>query len=138
MNDKEKLKLLRSHRPDFLKILNGEVVHFQSEPAGIEMKFVVSSKFCHSKGTIVQGGFVTVMLDTPMAHLVIGLLEKQFNPLTLDINVSFLMSLRPGEVRSKAKVIKLGKTTGFLASELFQDTSLVATATSTVRLIPFK
>tara|TARA_Y100000590_G_scaffold95875_2_gene108851 strand:+ start:10142 stop:10564 length:423 start_codon:yes stop_codon:yes gene_type:complete len=136
MSDKDILELLRSRRADFLTILGGEVKDFNSSPPELKMQFDVGKEFCHSGGKIIQGGFITVMLDAPMAHLVIGLLDFKINPITLDINVSFLKSAGPGRLLSISRITKLGRSTGFLASDLFQGDSIVATATSTVKLIP--
>ena len=44
---------------------------------------------------------------------------------------------RTGKLNCTAEVIQLGKSTAFMASKLYQDNSLVATSTSTVKLIPF-
>ena len=41
------------------------------------MEFDAIPEFCHSEAQIVQGGFVTGMLDASMAHLVIILEEFQ-------------------------------------------------------------
>lgn len=136
MSDKGILKLLKSRKADFLKILGGEATSFNSSPPELRMKFEVGEEFCHTGGKIIQGGFITVMLDAPMAHLVIGLLNFEINPITLDINVSFLKAAGPGKLLSISRIIKLGKSTGFLACDLRQGDSLVATATSTVKLIP--
>ena len=57
--------------------------------------------------------------------------------MTLDINVSFLAPSKPGKLNGIAEVVQLGKSTAFMSSKLFQDNSLVATSTSTVKLIPF-
>ena len=75
------------------------------------------------------------MLDAPMAHLLIALLDGQFNPVTLDINVSFLGTSHPGKLLCKARVLKQGKSIVYLASDLYQKEKLVATATSTVKLV---
>jgi len=136
MNDEKKFQDLKSYRAPFLDILGAELQSFQSNPPLLVMQFSAKEEICHSNGTIVQGGFVTAMLDVPMAHLVIGLLEGKYNPMTLDITVNFVAAAGPGKLFCNSRVIKLGKTIGFLASELYQDEEIVATATSTVRLVP--
>ena len=135
--DKEKLDLLRSKiaRPPCLDSLRGEVIFYQSEPPKLRMEFEAIPEFCHSPNHIVQGGFVTGMLDSAMAHLVIAYLDFEFNPISLDINVSFLASSHPGFLIAESKVKKLGKSIGYLSSELFQNDKLVATSSSTVKLV---
>ena len=135
--DKEKLNLLRSKiaRPPCLDSLRGEVIFYQSEPPKLKMEFEAIPEFCHSPNQIVQGGFVTGMLDSAMAHLVIAYLDFEFNPISLDINVSFLESSHPGILIAESKIKKLGKNIGYLSSEIFQNDKLVAASTSTVKLV---
>ena len=78
------------------------------------------------------------MLDAPMAHLLMGLFEFKVIPMTLDLNVSFLAPSRQGKLRAIAEVLQLGKSTAFMASKLYQEETLVATSTSTVRLVTLK
>ena len=90
------------------------------------MEFVAIEEFTHSDGKIVQGGFVTGMLDAPMAHLLMYLFDEKIIPMTLDINVSFLAPTRQGNLTAFAEIIQLGGT-AFMASRLIQDNNLVAT-----------
>ena len=63
------------------------------------------------------------------------LYEFKVIPMTLDLNVSFLAPTRQGKLIAKAEVIKLGKSTAFMSSKLYQEEELVATSSSTVRLV---
>ena len=136
MSDKHKLQMLLSHKAPCIETLGGKAIRFQSEPPELEMEFKAIPEFCHSANQIVQGGFVTGMLDAPMAHLLIALLDGKFNPITLDINVSFLGPSHPGKLFCHARVLKLGKSIVYLASDLYQKEILVATSTSTIKLVP--
>ena len=100
------------------------------------MEFKAIPEFCHSPNQVVQGGFITGMLDTPMAHLLVALLDKKMQIMTLDINVSFLGPSHPGKLICHARILKLGKSIAYLASDLYQQEKLVATATSTIKLVP--
>ena len=102
------------------------------------MEFQAIYDFTHSDGEVVQGGFVTGMLDAPMAHLLMGLFKFQIIPMTLDINVSFLAPTKQGKLVASAEVLQLGKSTAFMTSKLKQDGAVVASSTSTVRLVPTK
>ena len=136
MNDQEILEQLKSNRAPCTETLGMKMVSFCSEPPSIEMEFEAKHEFTHSEGKVVQGGFVTGMLDAPMAHLLMGLFDFKVSPMTLDINVSFLAPSKPGKLNCVAEVVQLGKSTAFMASKLYQDNTLVATSTSTVKLIP--
>jgi uncharacterized protein (TIGR00369 family) len=115
--------------------LGAKVIRFSSEPPEIEMEFEAIYDFTHSDGQVVQGGFVTGMLDAPMAHLLMGLFDFKIIPMTLDLNVSFLAPTRQGKLNCIAEVLQLGKSTAFMTSKLYQQDKLVASATSTVRLV---
>jgi len=137
MNDQETLERFKSNTAPCIDTLGMKVLSFCSEPPSIEVEFEAKYEFTHSEGQVVQGGFVTGMLDAPMAHLLMGLFDFTVSPMTLDINVSFLAPSRTGKLNCTAEVVQLGKSTAFMASKLYQDNSLVATSTSTVKLIPF-
>ncbi len=124
LTDKEKLKLLEAHKPPCLDSLRGKATQLNSEKQTAIMEFDAVPEFCHSEAQIVQGGFITGMMDTCMAHLLIALLDFKFNPVSLDINVSFLAPAHPGTLVAEA------------TSTLSQEDHLVATATSTIKLIP--
>ena len=136
MSDKDKLEMLLSHKAPCVKTLGGRAIHFQSEPPELKMEFKAIPEFCHSPNQVVQGGFITGMLDTPMAHLLVALLDKKMQIMTLDINVSFLGPSHPGKLICHARILKLGKSIAYLASDLYQQEQLVATATSTIKLVP--
>ena len=134
--DKEKLKLLETHKPPCLDTLKGRATQLNSEKQTVIMEFDAVPEFCHSEAQIVQGGFITGMMDTCMAHLLIALLDFKFNPMSLDINVSFLAPAHPGILVAEATILRIGKSIAFLSSTLSQGEKLVATSTSTIKLIP--
>ena len=138
MDDSQILQSFRSNEAPCMDTLGAKVLRFSSSPPEIEMEFEGKYEFTHSDGKVIQGGFVTGMLDAPMAHLLMGLFEFKVIPMTLDLNVSFLAPSRQGKLRAIAEVLQLGKSTAFMTSQLFQEETLVATSTSTVRLVNLK
>ena len=135
MEDSKILQSLQSDSAPCTDTLGAKVIRFNSEPPEIEMEFEAIYDFTHSDGHVVQGGFVTGMLDAPMAHLLMGLFDFKIIPMTLDLNVSFLAPTRQGKLNCIAEVLQLGKSTAFMTSKLYQQDKLVASATSTVRLV---
>ena len=135
-DDKKTLEFLSANSPPCVDTLNGKATQFVLEPPSLKMEFEAVPEFCHSPNQVVQGGFVTGMLDTSMAHLLIALSGGKLNPVSLDINVSFLAPAHPGKLISTAKVVRLGKSIGYFSSSLYQQETLVATATSTIKLVP--
>ena len=100
------------------------------------MEFDAIPEFCHSEAQIVQGGFITGMLDSTMAHLVIALVKFQSNPVSLDINVSFVAPAHPGLMTAKSKIIRMGKSIVFAYATMKQNDQMIASATSTIKLLP--
>ena len=126
--------LLNKNRPACLTTLNGEVVEFTPEKSQVSMTFEPGLDCCHSIN-VVQGGFVTAMLDAAMAHAVMAMEELRVTPSSIDINVSFLRPSRAGRFTAVGTIVKLGKNVGYLRAELFSGKGeLTATATSSAYL----
>ena len=130
-------KVNLNNPPKFLSILGSKDVNFNENNESITMTFDIDDELTHSDGKIVQGGFITAMLDTTMAHLLIFVKKGEYNPLTLNINVAFVASGSPGIFTAKAKIEKLGNSIVFTSGSLHQEDKLIATATSTNKLIKF-
>ena len=73
--------------PKFLSILGADDVAFDDEKETTAMSFNIGEELTHSNGAFVQGGFITAMLDTSMAHLLIFKTNGEFNPLTLNSEI---------------------------------------------------
>ena len=121
--------------PKFLSILGADDVTFDSEKEMTAMSFNIGEELTHSNGAFVQGGFITAMLDTSMAHLLIFKTNGEFNPLTLNINVNFIAPGTPGKFTALASIDKIGKSISFTSAQLHQDGKLVATATATNKFL---
>ncbi len=128
------IERLNAHRPPFLEELNGRVVGLDEETRACTLEFDVSTRFCHS-GDVVQGGFVTAMLDATMTHAAFALGDVA-NVLTLEIKVSFLLASRAGQFRAEGRILRAGRSTAFMTGELYNaDGELTATATTTAKLV---
>lgn len=129
------ISALNENAPPALRKLNGRVVGFDTDSQTIDMRYEIDASFCHS-GNVVQGGYITGMLDAAMAHAVFCALERCLVVATLEINVSFLDIATPGELVAHARPLRLGKSIGFLEAELCDtEGTLLAKATSTARII---
>ena len=58
-----------------------------------------------------------------------------YTPMSIDINVSFLAAGKPGQLDCESKIIKLGKSIGFASAELHQEGEMIATASSSLKLV---
>ena len=103
----------------------------------LDAAFTVRREYCHTNGTIVQGGFVTAWLDFAMAFATMNRTRGASNVATLEIKVSFFERVGPGPIVVEGRVRRLGKRVGFLEASLFTEGDrLAATATSTAMLVP--
>ena len=131
-------KINLSEPPQFLSILGSQGFNFDIAKGIAEMKFEIGEELTHSNGTIVQGGFITAMLDASMAHLLILKGDGKINPLSLNVNVAFLAPGKPGEFIASSQIDRLGKSVAFTSATLHQGDLLVATASATNKLIQLK
>ena len=128
-----------SEIPEFLKVLGFENGYYDENNHEWVTEFLPSEDLTHSNGSIVQGGFVTGMLDAAMAQCIMFKSNGEDLPLTLDIDVKFLNSCIPDhKVTSRAKIIKQGKSIVFTTANLFQRDDLIATASASNKIIKFK
>src|SRR6056297_2289070 len=89
------IERMNAMRPVFLDLLSGHVAAVDRAAASCTMHFEISRDYCHSVD-IIQGGFVTAMLDAAMSHAAFALVPGITNVATLEIKVSFLEPSRAG------------------------------------------
>lgn len=113
------------------------VLSWEAQRRTLRAAFTVRPEFCHTNGTIAQGGFITAWMDAAMAHAVMYDTDNQFSVASLEIKVSFLERVGPGEGIAEGRVIRRGKRVAFLEAELFDAQGrMAAMATSTGMIIP--
>lgn len=134
MENVQVLAKLNDEWPNSVATLGGYGVSFDQAEKTLEMSFVAIDSFCHSVD-IVQGGYITGMLDAAMAYVIIGLPGACEGVATLEIKVNFMAPGRPGAMSGVGRVVHQGRSIAYLSGELHQDGRLIATATSTVKLI---
>lgn len=134
MTDDEITHLLRGRGSPALTTIGGEVLGYDQARREVTMRFLATPGMCHSE-VIVQGGFITAMVDSAMAYAAMGACEGRAAVPTLEVKVSFLRAGNPGPMLGRGRVVRLGKSIGFLEGDLHQNDVLVATASSTIRLI---
>lgn len=134
-NEESVIPALNARRPAFLGMLGGQVVALDRDAGTCTMAFDISTDFCHSVD-IIQGGFVTAMLDAAASHAAFALVDGVTALATLEIKVSFLEPSRAGVYRAVGVINRVGQSTAFLSGELYTDDGrLTAMATTTARLI---
>jgi uncharacterized protein (TIGR00369 family) len=122
--------------PRCAQLLGLDILEADAKKGWIRVGFVAKQEFCNASGAI-QGGFLTAMLDDTMGPAVIIMTNAELYPTTIDMNVIFLASARPGPLFGEATVLQLGKTIGFIEASLVDARGAkIARATSSVRLRP--
>ena len=125
--------------PKFLKVLGFKDAFLDTNSNEWVVEFIPTIEITHSNGSIVQGGFVTGMIDASMAQCIMFLSDGKELPLTLDIDVKFLNSCIPNKiVTAKSKIDKKGKSIVFTSGNLYQDDKLIAVASATNKIIKVK
>ena len=66
-----RIEQLNAMAPDFIKLLGGSIIELDMDSQRAIFTFTVPLDYCHS-GDVVQGGFVTAMLDAAMSHALFG------------------------------------------------------------------
>lgn len=120
--------------PNIAKTLNIEFLEVDPEHQSLTTRFSIDDRFNNPAGH-VQGGILAAMLDDTMGPALAMLLgENEFAP-TLNLNVSFIKSAKPGYFTGKARVVNKGRSICFLTGELFDaNEALVATASATAKI----
>lgn len=129
------VEALNARFPPAIKTLRAQVLAFDPEARSVTMEFNMGLEFCHS-GDVVQGGFVTAMLDAAMSHALSAMGDVLVSASTIDMTVNFLRATRAGRHVGKGYVTKNGRTVGFARGELYSDSGeLTATASLSAMLI---
>jgi acyl-CoA thioesterase len=136
MDDKDEARI-RSGRALFESMGGFHVTGWDAATKQVTAAFQVKRDYCHTNGTIAQGGFITAWLDAAMAHAVLHDSDQVLNVASLEIKVSFLERVGPGPGIVHGRVVRRGKRVAFMEGDLYNpDGRLAAQATSTGLLIP--
>ena len=122
--------------PAYAKLLGMRPLH--AEPGNVRFEFRPGEQLLNPVG-VIQGGFVTAMLDETMGPAALSELGPGFAVPTLELKVSFLRPTYPGRLVADARVVHRGKSVVFMEGALFdEDGAKLATATATARIVPYK
>jgi acyl-CoA thioesterase len=135
-HDSEILAALRAQPVEAVQTLNGELLDIDSARGYARFRFKVVPAFCHSQGTICQGGFLTGMVDTAMANAAIVKGKLAVAVPTLELKISFFEPMGPGIVYAEGRVMRWGGSVGFLDGDLKDEKGrLIVHATSTIKIV---
>ena len=130
-----RIEQLNAMAPNFIKLLGGSIIELDMNSQLAVFTFTVPLDYCHS-GDVVQGGFVTAMLDAAMSHALFGTDETIAGVASLDIATQFIGVCRGQQpLRVSGKVKRATFKTAFLEADIHdQEGTLVATAQSVAKL----
>jgi molybdopterin converting factor subunit 1 len=130
------MELVGNHvprQPHYVELLGMRPL--SAEPGHVRMEFTASEQFLNPAG-VVQGGFITAMLDDTMGPAAIAQLGPGHFAPTLELKVSFLRPVGPGRLVADGRVVHMGRSTAFLEGTLQDgDGNLVAKASATARVV---
>lgn len=113
------------------ELMGARAVSFDRETETLTMAFTVPDCFITPRGG-VQGGLVAGFLDEAMGWVHVIATHRAEAPLMLDITLSLIRQVPPGELMCTARVVRRGRRVIFLESDLFDPQgTLLARATST-------
>ena len=138
LDPQQMIEYMRTIAGAFMRILDGHVEAIDQEHGWARLRWQPTEACCHS-GTIVQGGFVTSMLDAAMAHAITARIGPGMMAPTLDLNVSFFRICSPGLHHSEGRVVHCTRSVAF-AEALLTDANgtPIARATATCKIAPLK
>src|SRR5882724_1236073 len=125
----------RLEAPPSSKLLGWHLLDARPEQGWIRIGFDGRREFCNPAG-FIQGGILGAMLDDTMGPAVFVMTEGRLYTATITMTVNFLAPAKVGRIVGEADVTQLGKTIAFVEGRLTaEDGTLLATATSTIRLV---
>jgi len=134
---KKVLNQLNTRKPKFLEDFGCVITNVDTEKGICEMDFEVPLHFCHS-GDIIQGGFVTTMLDSVTTFAVFGTHPNVIKLATLELKVTYLKVSRAGKFKAIGRIESIGRSIAFLTGALFDESGQKTASISTTAKIKLK
>ena len=138
MTSSDQIARLNEHKPPFIELLNGKIIATDSEAQSCTFEFRPTTDHCHSID-VVQGGFITVMLDAAMSHAVFAHLSPEgvVALSSLEVTTRYHAVTRGGRgaVYARGWIRQATYKIAFMESELLdKNGKLLATAQSVAKI----
>jgi len=132
MKNKEKIMEASNRQgPKFIRMLGGKLVDFDIERSACTFEFNIGKDYCHSVD-VVQGGFVTAMLDIAMSHAMFLHDPDVAGISSLEIKTTYLEPTRAGKLRVEGWSIKEGYKIAFMEGHIYNEDNILTATASTV------
>ena len=125
------IEQINKQSPKFIGLLGGKLVDFDTERHACTFEFNISKDYCHSID-VVQGGFVTAMLDAAIGYAVWVNDSEITNVLAIEIKTSYLEPTRAGKLRVEGWVVKKGYKIVFLEGHIYNEDNVLSETVSSV------
>jgi uncharacterized protein (TIGR00369 family) len=135
VTDDELVAFYNARLPTFLSLLGGRITAFDTAAQTCTFEFDIGTDYCHSVD-IVQGGFVTAMLDAASTHALFGASGGNVtNVASLEIKTNYFEPTRAGRLRVLGRVVREGYRIAFMEGEVYdRDGTLTANASTVAKL----
>ncbi|WP_417519633.1 PaaI family thioesterase [Minwuia sp.] len=131
--DRERILELLANRPlaPASELLGFKVMDVDPDRGYAKVGYQATEQFCNPLG-VIQGGFLTAMVDETMAVACVAMANFSIFIPTLELKVSFLRAGYPGPMVAEGNVLRMGKSVAFLEGSLFDgDGNLLIRASAT-------
>jgi uncharacterized protein (TIGR00369 family) len=123
-------------RPPCADLLGLDLLDYNADEGWAKFAFEGRETFLNPAG-FVQGGMLAAMLDDTMGPTVLLATRGTYFTSTIDMHVSFLAPAKPGKLFSEGRVVRLGKTIGFVEATISDAKGVkLARASGSARLVP--
>lgn len=113
------------------EMLGFKIIDLDPEQGTARVGYQAKPEFCNPLG-VIQGGFLTAMVDEAMAVACVAMANFSIFIPTLELKVSFLRAGYPGPMEATGQVVRMGKSVAFLEGSLFDaDGNLLIRASAT-------
>lgn len=134
MSSRQDIDRINARLPPFMALMRGRLERIDTAAQAVEMSFQIGAQLCHSVD-IVQGGFITAMLDAAMSHAVFALDDTVLGLSSLEISTRYLEVTRAGPCRAFGRIVRVSYKTAFLEGELLNTHGVrLATAQTVAKL----
>ncbi|MBT3334303.1 MAG: PaaI family thioesterase [Rhodospirillaceae bacterium] len=132
-------RLLRHQQRDrgpAAAVLGHRLLAIDPAAGAVEIEFQAQDHLFNPMG-VMQGGFISAMLDQALVDAVVALTDLQYFVIMLEMQCNFLAAIGSGPLRCRATVTRRGRSTAFVEASLFDSAGeLAATATAVTSLQP--
>ncbi|WP_416900109.1 MAG: PaaI family thioesterase [Minwuia sp.] len=136
--DAARIKEILTNRPlaPASQMLGFHVLDIDPDRGYARVGYLAKPDFCNPLG-VIQGGFLTAMVDEAMAVACVSMARFSIFIPTLELKVSFLRAGYPGPMTAEGQVVRMGKSVAFLEGSLFDEKGeLLIRASATGKVTP--